>query len=76
MIETIQIGDRLVHKSNALLSGTVCGRDEHGPIRPSGPCVWLDHHGRQRGFWLRVGEAELVNYRVIPKGDSECGGEA
>jgi hypothetical protein len=62
----IQIGDRLVHRSNPLLSGYVCGVDRSGPVRPSGPCVWIDHHGRARGFWRLVNDANLADYDIYP----------
>jgi hypothetical protein len=66
-IPDIHIGDRLVHRTNPLLSGPVAGVDLSGPVRPAGPCVWIDHIGRQHGPWLRVGEAELAEYDVHPK---------
>jgi hypothetical protein len=64
-LSEIKIGDRCVHKSNPLLTGPVVGVDSSGPVRPAGPCVWLDHIGRHHGPWLRIGEAELADYEVF-----------
>ena len=62
-IGDIRIGDRLVHKSNPLLSGFVRGIDFVGPQNKPGPCVWLDCPGRDGTPWRRVGEAELAEYQ-------------
>lgn len=66
-ISDIHVGDHLVHRTNPLLSGPVVGVDLSGPVRPAGPCVWVDHIGRQHRPWLRVGETELAEYGVHPK---------
>lgn len=63
-IPDIRIGDRLVHHSNPLLSGFVVGVDPVGPVRPAGPCVWIDHLGRKHGQWLLVNDANLSDYTV------------
>jgi hypothetical protein len=64
MIENIRIGDRLVHRSNPLLSGFVRGVDSVGPQSRPGRCVWLDCPTRKGKPWLRIGEKELEEYRI------------
>lgn len=66
-IADIHPGDRLVHRTNALLSGWVRGVDPVGTVRPEGPCVWLDRLGRGVRPWDRIGESELAEYTIQKK---------
>jgi hypothetical protein len=61
-IDEIEIGMKLVHRSNALLSGWVRGVDAAGPPRQPGPCVWLDCPERRGRPWRRVVVSELAEY--------------
>ena len=58
----IQLGDYLIHDTDASRSGLVIGRDPVGPVRPPGPCVWLDADV-SRPRWLRVGAADAEHYQ-------------